>query len=96
MNGGTTFHFVTEGIHAALGKAKVAAKGKDIRVGGGVSTLKQYLKAGLIDEMHLAVSPITLGRGEHLWSETDLAALGYEQAEYVPTEAAAHYVFRKR
>jgi len=96
MEGGTAFHFVTDGIEAALEKAKAAAKGKDIRVGGGVSTLKQYLHARLIDEMHFAVSPVALGRGEHLWSEIDLPALGYEQKEYVPTEATAHYVFAKR
>jgi dihydrofolate reductase len=96
MEGGTTFHFVTDGIESALEKAKAAAKGKDIRLGGGVSTLRQYLQAGLIDEMHLAVSPILLGSGEHLWSGIDLPALGYEQTEYVPSENAAHYVFRKR
>jgi dihydrofolate reductase len=95
MEGGTVFHFVTEGIHAALEKAKAAAKGKDIRLGGGVSTLRQYLNAGLVDEMHLAVSPILLGKGEHLWSGLDLPALGYEQKEYVPSDMAAHYVFRK-
>ncbi len=96
MDGGTTFHFVTDGIEAALERAKDAAKGKDIRVGGGVSTIRQYLEARLIDEMHLAVSPIVLGRGEHLWSGMDLPTLGYERKEYVPTEAAAHYVFAKR
>ncbi len=96
MDGGTTFHFVTEGIHAALERAKAAAKGKDIRVGGGVSTIRQYLKAKLIDEMHVAVSPVALGGGEHLWSGVDLPALGYEREEYAPTDAAAHYVFKKR
>lgn len=96
MDGGTTFHFVTDGIHSALEKAKAAAKGKDIRVGGGVATVQEYLKAGLIDEMHLAVSPVMLGSGEHFWSGMDLVKLGYEQKEYVPSEAAAHYVFAKR
>jgi dihydrofolate reductase len=96
MEGGTTFHFVTEGIHAALEKARASAKGKDIRLGGGVSVLRQYLSAGLVDEMHIAVSPVMLGKGEHLWSGMDLPALGYEQKEYVPSEAAAHYVFAKR
>lgn len=96
MDGGTTFHFVTNGIESALEKAKAAAKGKDIRVGGGVSTVQQYLQAGLIDEMHLAVSPVTLGKGEHLWRGIDLPTLGYEQTEYTPSEFAAHYVFTKR
>lgn len=96
MEGGTTFHFVTEGIEAALERAKAAAKGMDVRLGGGVSTLRQYLSAGLVDEMHLAVSPILLGQGENLWSGIDLLKLGYEQTEYVPSEDAAHYVFRKR
>lgn len=96
MNGGTTFHFVTEGIEAALTKAKAAARGKDIRVGGGASTIRQYLQARLIDEMHVAISPVMLGKGEPLWSGIDLPALGYEQKEYVPSENAAHYVFAKR
>jgi dihydrofolate reductase len=96
MDGGTRFHFVTDGILSALQKAKAAAKGKDIRVGGGVATVREYLYAGLIDEMHLAVSPVLLGGGEHLWSGIDLPKLGYEQTEYVPSELAAHYVFRKR
>ncbi len=96
MQGGTTFHFVTGGIHEALDKAKAAARGKDIRIGGGVSTVRQYLEAGLIDEMHLAVSPILLGAGEHLLRDIDLNALGYEQTKYVPSEKAAHYVIAKK
>jgi dihydrofolate reductase len=96
MEGGTTFHFVTDGIHAVLQKAKQAAKGKDIRLGGGVSVLRQYLHAGLVDEMHLAVSPVTLGKGEHFWSGVDLPSLGYEQKDFVATQAAAHYFFAKR
>ena len=96
MEGGTTFHFVTGGIREALDKAKAAANGKDIRVGGGVSTVRQYLEAKLIDELHLAVSPILLGAGEHLLAGLDLPALGYEQAEYVATPAAAHYVLQKK
>jgi len=96
MAGGTVFHFVTDGIESALQKAKAAAKGKDIRIGGGVSTVKQYLAAREIDEMHIAVSPVLLGRGENLWSGIDLPALGYEQKEYVPTERAAHYFFGRR
>lgn len=96
MAGGTTFHFVTDGIHAALERAKASAKGKDIRIGGGVATVKQYLNAGLIDEMHVVVSPIALGKGEHLWSGIDLPSLGYERKEFVATPAAAHYVFGRR
>ena len=96
MAGGTTFHFVTDGIHAALERARASAKGKDVRVGGGVSTIRQYLEARLIDEMHLAVSPVLLGRGEHLLGGLDLPALGYERTEYVSTPAAAHYVVAKK
>jgi dihydrofolate reductase len=96
MAGGTVFHFVTDGIESALRKAKAAAKGKDVRIGGGVSTLKQYLAARAIDEMHIAVSPVLLGRGENLWSGIDLPSLGYEQKEFVPTERATHYVFGRR
>jgi dihydrofolate reductase len=95
MAGGTTFHFVTEGIHRALERARVSAKGKDVRLGGGASTIRQYLEARLIDEMHLAVSPVLLGRGEHLLGGLDLLALGYEKTEYVSTPAAAHYVVAK-
>ena len=96
MEGGTTFHFVTDGIRAALDKAKASAKGKDVRVGGGVSTIRQYLEAGLIDEMHLAVSPVLLGAGEHLLGGLNLPALGFQQTEYVSTPAAAHYVLAKK
>jgi dihydrofolate reductase len=96
MDGGTTFHFVTDGIHSALEKAKAAAKGKDIRIGGGVATVREYLKARLIDEMHLAVSPVLLGKGENLLAGIDLPALGYERSEYVPTAKAAHYVLTRK
>jgi dihydrofolate reductase len=96
MAGGTTFHFATDGIHAALERACASAKGKDVRLGGGVSTIRQYLEARLVDEMHLAVSPILLGRGEHLLGGLDLPALGYVQTEYVSTPAAAHYVVAKK
>lgn len=95
MEGGTVFHFVTEGIHAALQAAMAAAKGKDVRLGGGVSTLRQYLAAGLVDEMHLAFSPMLLGSGESLFQGLDLHALGYRCVEHVPTEAATHVVFRR-
>jgi dihydrofolate reductase len=96
MQGGTTFHFVTDGIEAALKRAREAADGKDVRVGGGAATVRQYLKAGLIDEMHVAISPVLLGSGESLFAGLDLPALGYERAEHVPTAKATHLVIRKR
>lgn len=96
MAGGTTFHFVTGGIRSALDQAKGSAKGQDVRLGGGVDTIRQYLEAKLVDEMHLAVSPVMLGAGEHLLRGVDLPALGYERKEYVPTSAAAHYVLVKK
>ncbi len=95
MDGGTTFHFVTDGIHAALERAKEAAAGKDIRLGGGVATIRQYLAAGLIDELHLAISPILLGSGEHLLGGIDLVRLGYECTQYAPSDHAAHIVLTK-
>ena len=95
MEGGTTFHFVTDGIHAAMERAKAAAGGKDIRVGGGVKTIRAYLQAGLIDEMHLAISPVLLGSGEHLLANIDLPALGYICAEHVATSAATHVVISR-
>ena len=96
MAGGTTFHFVTDGIEAALKRATEAAGGKDIRVGGGVATIRDYLKAGLIDEMHLAISPALLGAGEHLLSGIDLTKLGFECTEHVPTASATHVVLTRR
>jgi dihydrofolate reductase len=96
MEGGTTFHFVTDGIRAALARAKASAKGKDVRLGGGVSTIRQFLEAGLVDEMHLAVAPVLLGTGEHLLGGIDLRALGFVQREYVGTPTAAHYVLAKQ
>jgi dihydrofolate reductase len=95
MEGGTVFHFVTDGIESALQQARAAASGKDIRIGGGASTIRQYLKAGLIDEMHLAVSPILLGRGEPHFQGIDLVALGYRVRERVGTEAAMHLIVEK-
>jgi len=92
MEGGTVFHFVTDGMHAALERARAAAGQKDIRIGGGVSTIRQYLQAGLIDELHLAVSPIFLGSGEHLFSGIDLVALGYRCTKTVPSAKAVHYI----
>ena len=97
MKGGTVFHFVTDGIHAALRQARDAAVGRDIRLGGGVSTIRQYLRAALIDELHLAISPVVLGTGEHLLSGIDLRALGYECVDHLAgTRAAAHVILRKR
>ncbi|TGQ73192.1 MAG: dihydrofolate reductase [Mesorhizobium sp.] len=90
MEGGTTFFFVTDGIHSALEQAKEAAGGKDVRVGGGVSTLRQYLQEKLIDEMHLAVSPLLLGSGEHLFAGLDMLKLGYRCTGQVATADATH------
>jgi dihydrofolate reductase len=95
MNGGTTFHFVTDGIDAALKRATEAAGERDIRLGGGVDTIRQYLRAGLIDEIHLAISPALLGRGEHLLGDIDAAKLGYRCTEHVPTASATHVVLTK-
>jgi dihydrofolate reductase len=95
MKGGTTFHFVTEGIEEALRRAKHVAGSKDIRIGGGVSTLRQYLRAGLVNEMHLAISPMLLGSGEHLLSGVDLAS-GYRVTEHLASEAATHVVLTRR
>jgi dihydrofolate reductase len=96
MSGGTTFHFVTAGIHAALEQAVDAAKGKDIRLGGGVATIRQYLREGLIDEMHLACSPVLLGSGESLLQGIDAPNLGYHCTERVPTANTTHIVITKR
>jgi dihydrofolate reductase len=92
MEGGTTFHFVTDGIHAALERAREAAGGKDVRVGGGVATIRQYLLAGLVDEVHLALSPSLLGSGERLLADIDLKALGFACTEHVSTPCAMHVV----
>ena len=92
MEGGTVFHFVTEGIDAALARARGAAGGRDIRIGGGASTIRQYLAARAIDEMHLAVSPVILGGGESLLAGIDLLALGYAITQHVPTPNATHVV----
>jgi dihydrofolate reductase len=96
MEGGTTFHFVTDGIHAALARAKAAAAGKDVRVGGGVATIRQYLRAGLVDEMHLALAPALLGSGEALLAGIDLRALGFECTEKLGTAHAMHVVLTRR
>jgi len=95
MAGGTEFHFVTAGIHAALEQASAAAGGRDVRVGGGVSTIRQYLQAGLIDELHLALRPVLLGDGEHLFHDIDLRTLGYECTKSISGERATHLLLRR-
>jgi dihydrofolate reductase len=96
MEGDTTFHFVTGGIHEALDRARKAAKGMDVRIGGGPNTIQQYLRAGLIDELHIAVAPVLLGRGELLFDDVDLRDLGYACVEFVGTEKATHVVLRRK
>jgi dihydrofolate reductase len=96
MAGGTTFHFVTDGIQAALARAREAANGQDIRLGGGVATIQQYLRARLIDEMHLAISPTLLGSGENLFAGLDLPALGYHCTELVPSTNVTHVILARK
>ena len=96
MDGGTIFHFVTDGIESALRKAKDAAKGRDVRLGGGVATIRQYLRARLIDEIHLAMAPLFLGKGENLFADLDLPALGYACTERVSTPAVTHLIVAKQ
>jgi dihydrofolate reductase len=96
MEGGTTFSFVTGGIHEALERAREAAKGMDVRIGGGPNTIQQYLCAGLIDELHLAIAPIVLGGGERLFEGIDLRGLGYQCVEFVGSEKATHVVLRRQ
>jgi dihydrofolate reductase len=95
MAGGTVFHFVTGGIHVALERARQSSAGRDVRVGGGVATIQQCLRARLVDEMHLAISPVVLGSGEALLAGIDLLALGYRVTEHVATPAATHVVLTK-
>ena len=95
MKGGTDFHFVTDGIHAALERAREAAGGRDVRIGGGVATVRQYLKERLIDELHLAQRPVLSGRGENLFAGLDLHALGYAVANTVAGERAHHVMLRR-
>jgi dihydrofolate reductase len=95
MEGGTVFHFVTEGIHAALDRARAVAGGKDIRLLGGASTIRQYLAAGLVDEMHIAVSPLLLGAGESLFAGLDLPRLGYTRVTCTPGEKATYYIIAR-
>jgi dihydrofolate reductase len=96
MAGGTEFRFITGGIHAALEQATAAAGGRDVRLGGGVSTIRQYLRANLIDELHLAIRPVLLGAGESLLHDIDMPNLGYECVKYVTGERAMHVYLRKR
>ena len=95
MAGGTTFHFITDGLEAALARAQAAAAGKAVRIGGGVSVIRQYLSAGVIDEMHLAVSPVLLGEGENLFSGIDLPKLGFSISKIVTGENATHVFVRR-
>jgi dihydrofolate reductase len=95
MKGGTTFIFVTEGIEAALQQAKLAAKGRDVKIGGGVDTVRQYLRAGLIDHLHFALSPVVLGKGEAMFAGIDLPMLGYRVTEHQATEHATHIVLNR-
>jgi dihydrofolate reductase len=96
MQGGTVFHFVTDGIEAALARAKQAAGGRDVRIGGGVATIRQYLTAGLVDELHLVLSPVLLGGGEALFAGIDLPGRGYAVTRHVPSEKAMHMLLSKR
>jgi dihydrofolate reductase len=95
MEGGTTFHFVTEGIHAALERAREAAGEKDVRILGGVNVIRQYLRARLVDEMHIPIAPMVLGSGEHLYEGINLLELGYKLVEHAATPDAMHLVFTK-
>jgi dihydrofolate reductase len=93
---GPTFYFVTGGIHEALEQAREAAKGMDVRIGGGPNTIRQYLRAGLIDELHLAIAPVLLGEGERFFEGVDLRGLGYECIQFVASEKATHVVLRRQ
>jgi len=96
MDGDNTFYFVTGGIHEALTRAKASANGRDVRLGGGASTIRQYLQAKLVDQMHLAINPVVLGSGEHLFAGLDLRTLGYACSEHVATPKVTHIVLTKR
>jgi len=95
MQGGTTFHYVTDGIEAAFERAKAAANGKDVQLAGGIATVRAYLRAGLVDELHLAQSPVLLGSGESLFTGLDLPSLGYRCVERVPSSKAMHVVLAR-
>jgi len=96
MEGGTTFHFVTDGIRAALERARAAANGKDVRIGGGADTIRQYLRERLIDELHIAISPVVLGAGERLFEGINLAELGYTCTQHVASPRATHIVLTRK
>src|ERR1700722_2635865 len=96
MEGGTTFHFVTDGIRVALERARDAANGKDVRIGGGATTIRQYLRERLIDELHIAIAPVLLGAGERLFDGINLADLGYTCAQHVPSQRATHIVLTRK
>ena len=96
MEGGTVFHFITGSIHEALDQARQAAGDKDVQISGGAGTIRQYLHGGLIDELHIAIAPILLGSGAHLFEDIDLPASGYERAQFTPSEKACHVVLRRR
>ena len=96
MQGGTSFHFVTGGIHEALQCAREAAQGQDVRIGGGVQTIQHYLRAGLIDELHLAITPVLLGAGERLFEGLDMRALGYHCVQSVASDKATHVVLQRQ
>jgi dihydrofolate reductase len=95
MEGGTTFYFVTEGVRVALDHARKAAKGMDVRIGGGPNTIQQYLRAGLIDKLHIAIAPVLLGDGEHLFNGIDLRKLGYKCIQHGASDRATHVVLRR-
>lgn len=95
MTGGTTFHFVTDGLETALARAREAAEGRDVRIGGGVSVIRQCLAAGYIDEMHLVMTPVLLGEGEHLFFGIDLSKLGFDRVRFVSGEGATHVLISK-
>ena len=96
MEGGTTFHFITDGIHEALDRAREAAGGRDVRIGGGPHTIRQYLRSGLIDRLHVAISPVLLGAGEPLFEGIDLRAQGYECVQFLASAKASHVVLRRQ
>jgi dihydrofolate reductase len=96
MEGGTTFYFVTEGITIALAQAREAAQGKDVRLGGGVNVIQQFLRQRLIDEMHIAIAPVLLGSGERLFEGVDIPALGYACTRHEPSSLATHVVFTRQ
>jgi dihydrofolate reductase len=96
MEGGTTFHFITGGIREALDRAREAAGGLDVRIGGGANAIQQYLRGGLIDELHVAIAPVLLGSGERLFEGVDLRASGYECIQFVASKKATHVVLRRR